>query len=80
MHPGPAHLRGRTIIEPGLLNLAHGIGWAVHVWTIDSAGQMNDLIDVGVDGIMTDRPTLLREVLRQRDLWPTDTPAPEERP
>ena len=76
----PPTFGGRTIVEPGLLNLAHGIGWAVHVWTIDSAGQMNDLIDVGVDGIMTDRPTLLREVLRQRDLWPADTPAPEERP
>lgn len=65
----PPQFGGRTVVEPALLRLAHAIGWHVHVWTIDSAGQMNDLIDLGVDGIMTDRPTLLREVLRQRGLW-----------
>lgn len=65
----PPSAGGRTIVEPRLLALAHGIGWQVHVWTIDSAAQMEELIDVGVDGLMTDRPTLLRQVLRQRGLW-----------
>lgn len=71
----PPTFGGRTIVEPGLIRLAHAIGWHVHVWTIDSAATMNALIDVGADGIMTDRPTLLREVLRQRGLWHSSTPA-----
>jgi glycerophosphoryl diester phosphodiesterase len=65
----PPTFGGRAIVEPGLLRLAHAIGWHVHVWTIDSAATMNELIDLGADGIMTDRPTLLREVLQQRGLW-----------
>lgn len=70
----PPTFGGRLIVEPRLLRLAHAIGWHVHVWTIDSAAQMNELIDIGADGIMTDRPTLLREVLRQRGLWRPELP------
>lgn len=58
-----------TLVEPRLLALAHAVGWPVHVWTIDTAGEMNELLDAGVDGIMTDRPTLLRAVLQQRGRW-----------
>lgn len=65
----PPEFAGRRLVEPGLLGLAHAIGWRVHVWTIDSADSMRRLIDAGVDGIMTDRPTLLRGVLRERGLW-----------
>lgn len=59
----------RVVVDPRLLDLAHAVGWHVHVWTIDTAGQMDRLIDLGVDGIMTDRPTLLRAVLEQRGMW-----------
>jgi glycerophosphoryl diester phosphodiesterase len=41
----------------------------VHVWTIDDADAMNQLIDLGVDGIFTDRIDTLRTVLQQRGLW-----------
>ena len=65
----PPTFGGRTVVDRSLLGLAHSFGWHVHVWTIDSAAQMERLIDLGVDGIMTDRPTVLRQVLRQRELW-----------
>jgi glycerophosphoryl diester phosphodiesterase len=39
------------------------------VWTIDERAQMERLLDLGVDGIMTDRPTVLKEVLVGRGQW-----------
>jgi glycerophosphoryl diester phosphodiesterase len=42
----------------------------VHAWTIDDEATMVRLLDAGVDGIMTDRPTVLRDLLRQRGAWP----------
>ena len=41
----------------------------VHVWTIDEATEMDRLLDLGVDGIMTDRPAVLKEVLQRRGQW-----------
>ncbi|MFP5488508.1 MAG: glycerophosphodiester phosphodiesterase family protein, partial [Acidimicrobiia bacterium] len=41
----------------------------VHVWTIDDPDEMHRLLDVGVDGIMTDRPQHLKDVLIGRDAW-----------
>lgn len=44
-------------------------GIAVHVWTIDSAEEMRQLIRLGVNGIMTDRPSLLKEVAQEEGVW-----------
>ena len=44
-------------------------GIQVHVWTIDDAAEMERLLDLGVRGIMTDRPHVLKEVLQRRGQW-----------
>ena len=41
----------------------------MHVWTIDEPDEMDRLLDLGVDGIMTDRPAVLRDVLERRGQW-----------
>ena len=47
----------------------HRRGMQVHVWTIDDPTEMASLLDLGVDGIMTDRPAVLKDVLKARDSW-----------
>jgi glycerophosphoryl diester phosphodiesterase len=57
------------ITDHRFVKLAHEMGLVVHVWTIDDAAEMNRLLDLGVDGIMTDRPSVLKDVLVQRNQW-----------
>ncbi|MGI9023520.1 MAG: glycerophosphodiester phosphodiesterase [Acidimicrobiales bacterium] len=57
------------IVDTAFLRAAHRRGIAVHVWTIDEAAEMERLLDLGVDGIMTDRPAVLKQVLQARDQW-----------
>jgi glycerophosphoryl diester phosphodiesterase len=58
------------VVDAGLLRTAHQRGKEVHVWTINRPAQMRQLLDLGVDGLLSDRPDLLREVLRERGQWP----------
>lgn len=58
-----------TILKPGFVRRAHASGRQVHAWTINDADQMNWLLDLGVDAIMTDQIETLREVYRARQLW-----------
>jgi len=51
------------------VDAAHRRNVEVHVWTIDDPAEMHRLLDLGVDGILTDRPDLLRDVLRERGAW-----------
>lgn len=57
------------IVDRRFVNTAHVSRLQVHVWTIDDRQEMERLLDLGVDGIMTDRPSLLKEVLEQRGVW-----------
>jgi glycerophosphoryl diester phosphodiesterase len=58
-----------TVVDRHLLEGARRRGIEVHVWTIDDAAQMHELLDLGVDGIMTDHPGVLKDVLRERGVW-----------
>jgi glycerophosphoryl diester phosphodiesterase len=58
-----------TIVDDRFIRGAHRLGLQVHVWTIDDPEEMHELLDLGVDGIMTDHPKVLRGVLEQRDEW-----------
>jgi len=65
----PAAYRGIRVITPRLVRKAHALGLQVHVWTIDDADEMHALLDLGVDGIITDRTDVLKDVLVARGTW-----------
>ena len=47
----------------------HDRGIPVHVWTVNEVDEMGRLLDLGVDGLMTDYPSSLKEVLQKRGVW-----------
>ncbi|HSP36717.1 MAG TPA: glycerophosphodiester phosphodiesterase [Frankiaceae bacterium] len=57
------------IVDRRFLEDAHRRGVLVHVWTINEPDEMRRLLDLGVDGLITDRPSLLKSVLEQRAWW-----------
>ncbi|WP_226913272.1 glycerophosphodiester phosphodiesterase [Gephyromycinifex aptenodytis] len=61
-----------TVVTPAFIRNAHRDGAQVHVWTIDDPQQMHELLDLGVDGIVSDRPDLLAQVLAERAGGHTD--------
>ncbi len=65
----PVRRRGLLILDPGFVTACHRAGVAVHVWTVDERSEIERVLDLGVDGIMTDRPTLLKEILVARGQW-----------
>ncbi|GAB3715116.1 glycerophosphodiester phosphodiesterase [Mariniluteicoccus flavus] len=70
--PVSQRVAGRDVrlVTPGLISRAHAAGKVVQVWTIDDAAEMHELIDLGVDGLITDRVDTLRDVCLERGLWP----------
>jgi glycerophosphoryl diester phosphodiesterase len=66
----PPRTRGIALVTPALLRAAHRSGLKVHVWTIDDEPEMERLLDMGVDGIMSDRIATLRDVMLRRNSFP----------
>ena len=65
----PLQLGGRALVDERFVAAAHERGLQVHVWTVDDPAECAAMLDLGVDGIMTDRPAMLREVLEKRGEW-----------
>jgi glycerophosphoryl diester phosphodiesterase len=75
------HRRGPLVVATRrLVRRAHAAGLHVHVWTVDDADDMEALLDRGVDGLMTDRTDILRDVLRRRGVWQTRGEQPDHGP
>ena len=73
-HRLPDRLGGSTVVTERFVRRAHDRGRPVHVWTVDDPDEMRDLLDLGVDGLMTDRTDVLRDVLVERGQWMGATP------
>jgi glycerophosphoryl diester phosphodiesterase len=62
----PVEHKGITLVTPRFLGAAHSRDVRVDVWTINDASEMRRLWDLGVDGVMTDRPGVLASLLEER--------------
>ena len=65
----PPKLGRIVLVDERLLAAAHAAGLPVHVWTVNEAADMERLLDLGADGIMTDRLDTLKTVLMKRGTW-----------
>ena len=65
----PARHNGITVVTRRFIKRAHALGQQVHVWTINDAAEINRLLDLGVDGIISDRTDVLKNVLVARGSW-----------
>ena len=59
----PIYQYGIKLVTKRFINYIHSIGLKIHVWTINDEDTMQKLIDLGVDGIITDRPKTLKDLL-----------------
>jgi glycerophosphoryl diester phosphodiesterase len=65
----PLRHYGLPVVDHRFVQGAHARDLKVHVWTINDRATMNRLLDLGVDGIMSDETVLLKEVFMERGLW-----------
>lgn len=65
----PTRMKGLRVVDERLVTLAQGVGLQVHVWTVNRVEDMSYYLDIGVDGVITDRPDLLRSLLTERGEW-----------
>ncbi|MFP3989991.1 glycerophosphodiester phosphodiesterase [Streptomyces sp. E11-3] len=60
---------GVRVVDHRFVRAAHALGLQVHVWTVNDRERMTALLDLGVDGIVTDETGTLAEVLKGRGTW-----------
>lgn len=65
----PARAGRIRLLDERLVHAAHAAGLAVDVWTLNSEREIRDAVDLGVDGVMSDRLELLKRVLVDRGRW-----------
>jgi glycerophosphoryl diester phosphodiesterase len=68
--PASIRVAGRSVplVTPAMLRAVHSRGRVVHVWTVNERPEMERLIDMGVDGIVTDAIDVLSEVMVERGM------------
>jgi len=57
------------VVRQPVVDLSHELGLRVIAWTVDDPASINRLLDLGVDGIITDRPDVLRDALIACGAW-----------
>lgn len=65
----PVSRNGIRVVTKRFVDRAHEHGLQIHVWTIDDAEEMKKLLDLGVDGLVSDRIDVLKSVMTERGLW-----------
>ncbi|MFF4788074.1 glycerophosphodiester phosphodiesterase [Streptomyces griseorubiginosus] len=65
----PETQSGIPVVDHRFVRAAHAHGLQVHVWTVNEPDRMHRLLDLGVDGIMTDHIDTLRKVMEDRGTW-----------
>lgn len=65
----PEAQSGVPVVDRRFVRTAHARGLQVHVWTVNEPERMHRLLDLGVDGIMTDHIDTLRKVMEDRGVW-----------
>jgi glycerophosphoryl diester phosphodiesterase len=65
----PARIGGVRFVDARYVSVAHNRGLPVHVWTVNDRAEMIRLLDLGVDGLMTDAADVLRDLLIARGQW-----------
>ncbi|MFE0438190.1 glycerophosphodiester phosphodiesterase [Streptomyces nigra] len=65
----PEAQSGVQVVDHRFVRTAHARGLQVHVWTVNDPERMHRLLDLGVDGIMTDHIDTLRKVMEDRGVW-----------
>jgi glycerophosphoryl diester phosphodiesterase len=67
----PARIGTRQFLNARFIDAAHRLGLPVIAYTVNDPADMRSLLDLGIDGLMTDRAELLRELLVERGQWPS---------
>ena len=65
----PVDVKGIPLITKVFIDRVHSMNKVIHAWTINDPEEMHRLLDLGIDGIMTDRPQVLKDVLVERNEW-----------
>ena len=63
------------VVTPRFVGNAHAAGLQVHVWVVNEEQDMHRLLEMGVDGIMSDRADILARVMTERGIWPQNLQA-----
>ena len=61
----PAELNGTKVITKSLVNVSKRLNLNVDVWTVNDPNTMRELMQMGVSGIITDRPDVLQAIIKE---------------